>query len=228
MDFFNTNNEKRNGMTVGFAFALFCIAILLIAVSALLIVLIDESTSNSTGDLTLKRPTPVMTGVNVIVTLDSYKVDYGNDGGTIYYEVYWDDDNTGEFEEGVKCSAWDRHYNSQSNIEQNIGKYCRINTDDKSHQASLTACLFDDDDNKYDIYSEDSDYGSCLISRNLDIEPKFYSWKAQCSDTTSGSYTETNRAISWSGLEDNDDNQYNGVVNFSIDLEYEFDCVVNE
>jgi hypothetical protein len=183
---------------------------------------------NTDGDLSLPRPTPIYTGVSALITLESYTVDYGEDRTRLDYEVYWDDDNTGVFESGQICSAWEYYRNSDANIEQTVDKYCREYTEDRPHQVSITACLYDAEDNQYDIHFGDDEWGSCVIWRNIDIEPSFESWRASCSGTQSGEYLSGLRTFSASGLDDSDSNEYNGKVDFTIQLEYAYDCVFDE
>ena len=169
-----------------------------------------------------KTYTAVMTDVKVLLSLDTYEVDYGKDEERLNYEVYWDDENTGEFEVGNLCAGWDRYENSDANIEQTINKVCRINIENLEHQVGLTACLYHEDE-QYDIYSGDSEYGSCVLWQDVNVKPDMgYTF---CSSALGGTKTNTVGMKSTSGLDDNDDNQYNGKVTFSYTLEYTYDCV---
>jgi hypothetical protein len=108
----------------------------------------------------------------------------------ITMEFYWDDSNSGEFEEGVLCTTWDR--SDGDDVEITLSKKCVVDISDETHQVSYTACAYIDDGSSssemIDIHSGDSTYGSCLLSKDIEI------------DGQSDSRTKT-----YDGLNDNDE-----------------------
>ena len=108
----------------------------------------------------------------------------------ITMEFYWDDSNSGEFEEGVLCTTWDR--SDGDDVEITLGKKCVVDISDETHQVGYTACAYIDDGSssseEIDIHSSDSTYGSCIIIRDIEI------------DGQSDSRTKT-----YDGLNDNDE-----------------------
>ncbi len=108
----------------------------------------------------------------------------------ITMEFYWDESNTGEFEEGVLCSTWDR--SDGDDVEITLSKKCVVDISDETHQVGYTACAYIDDGSssseRIDIYSEDTTYGACLLVKDVEID---------------GQYDFETRT--YDGLNDNDD-----------------------
>ena len=109
----------------------------------------------------------------------------------ITMEFYWDDSNTGEFEEGVLCTTWDRSDGDDVFIP--LSKKCVVDISDETHQVGYTACAYIDDGSssseKIDIHSVDGTYGSCLLVKDIEID---------------GQYDY--ETMTYDGLNDNDDN----------------------
>ena len=212
------SSKKGYGMVIAITFA---VLIIIAAIGITVAVLNQEEEQY----IPAKSYTAVMTDVKVLLSQDYYTVDYGEDGERLYYEVYWDDDNSGEFQVGELCKSWNYYENSDANIKQAADKVCRIDIEDLEHQVGLTACMYDGQDNKYDIYSGDSEYGSCVMWDNQNIEPSALMGYVNCYSTIGGTTESYPHAMVADGLNDDDSNQYNSKLEFTWTLEYTYDCI---
>ena len=158
-------------------------------------------------------------------------VDTGFDGKDITLEVYWDEDDTGEFREGVKCSTLIRYHDSET--AYGIDKICNIPMSPLTETVSITLCVYYDDyegdDVYYDIYSGNSSGGSCVIWRDNDLSHLSPSppWDYTCDyDGEIQEQRSTLDYIIGDGLYDEEDsNELNAYFRIDYEIYDEFKCI---
>ena len=178
------------------------------------------------------RYSTVTTETSAIISFESLQTDGGPSGRDIVLEVYFDDDNSGEFEDGERCSTIIRHHSDQS--DYNLNKNCEFTTKTidrltNENPVSITVCVYEQSSgDNFDIYSGDSEGGSCVIFRGIYLNYAHGYDFYQC-DYDGEIYTKRGSPynISPSGLDDGDSNLWNAKFTSTVTIEDTKRCYSN-
>lgn len=178
-----------------------------------------------------------LTSASVDVKFQQLDTEGGPSDKDIKLELYFDDEDTGQFENGEICSTLMRHHSDKQNYS--LSKSCDFETkaieggswSSDSHSVSITVCVSElSSGDKFDIYSGDSEGGSCVIYRSISLD--YYGTVAYGSDCNYDKDTVTKRAFSGktiapSGLNDNDLNEWNAKFSSILTIEQYYVCNLN-
>ncbi|MDA9722759.1 hypothetical protein N9U53_01545 [Euryarchaeota archaeon] len=173
------------------------------------------------------------TSASVEISFEQIETDGGPVNNDVVLEIYFDDENTGEFETGDKCSNVFRHKSDQSNYT--LSKKCNFNTktlepfSSDSHSVSITVCVYEQSTEEYfDIYSGDSEGGSCIIFRDFPLDYAYtsgYSWNCNYDQQTFSEGSNNERVIQTRGIDDGDSNPWNADFKSSISVKQSYKCI---